>query len=166
MKKTTEIEKLLKEILEKMGILAEKIGINEDKPSTLKSDEGISTWISIKTEENNKLLDNKGEGLSALNHLIRKIFESKNTEEGEGENFEIFIDVNGFQKRRVESIHSLAHMMAERARYFESSIEMEPMPAFERRLVHEFLSNATDLKTESEGEGYKRRVVIKYIGKI
>ena len=40
------------------------------------------------------------------------------------------------------------------------------MSAFERRIVHEFLSDATDLKTESVGFGGARRVVIKYIGGI
>ena len=38
--------------------------------------------------------------------------------------------------------------------------------SFERRIVHEFLADATDLKTESAGEGPARRVVIKYIGTI
>ena len=57
-------------------------------------------------------------------------------------------------------------MMSERARYFKSNIEVDPMSAFERRVVHEFLSNATDLKTESVGFGPTRRVVIKYIGAI
>jgi spoIIIJ-associated protein len=55
-------------------------------------------------------------------------------------------------------------MMAERARYFKSSVAIDPMPAFERRIVHEFLSEASDLKTESEGVGPHRRVIIKYVG--
>jgi spoIIIJ-associated protein len=54
-------------------------------------------------------------------------------------------------------------MMAERARYFKSNIEVDPMPAFERRIVHMFLEDAKDIKTESEGQGSNRRVVIKYI---
>ena len=40
------------------------------------------------------------------------------------------------------------------------------MSAFERRIIHEFLSDASDLKTESIGTGRSRRVVIKYIGTI
>jgi spoIIIJ-associated protein len=54
--------------------------------------------------------------------------------------------------------------MSERARYFKSNIEVDPMSAFERRIVHEFLSEANDLKTESVGFGPSRRVIIKYIG--
>ena len=56
-------------------------------------------------------------------------------------------------KKRVDNVKAVAHMMSERARYFKSNIEVDPMSAFERRVVHEFLSNATDLKTESVGFG-------------
>src|SRR3989344_5413737 len=64
------------------------------------------------------------------------------------------------------NIRAIAHMMSERARYFKSSIEVDPMTAFERRIVHEFLAEASDLQTESVGAGRSRRVVIKYIGAI
>ena len=85
---------------------------------------------------------------------------------GDAPESNILIDINGFQKKRVEAVQAIAHMMGERARYFKSNIEIDPMSSFERRIVHEFLSNATDLKTESLGEGSSRRVVIKYIGGI
>jgi spoIIIJ-associated protein len=78
----------------------------------------------------------------------------------------ILIDINGFQKKHIENVRAVAHMMSERARYFKSNIEVDPMSAFERRIVHEFLSDATDLKTESAGMGPTRHVVIKYIGTI
>ena len=54
-------------------------------------------------------------------------------------------------------------MMAERARYFKNDIEIDPMPSYERRIIHMFLEGANDIKTESEGYGPTRRVVIKYI---
>jgi spoIIIJ-associated protein len=78
----------------------------------------------------------------------------------------IIIDINGFQKKHIENVRAVAHMMSERARYFKSNIEVDPMSAFERRIVHEFLSQANDLKTESIGAGHARRVVIKYVGAI
>ena len=74
------------------------------------------------------------------------------------------MDINDFQKKRVENVRAIAHMMSERARYFKANIEVDPMSAFERRIVHEFLSDATDLTTESIGFGPSRRVVIKYKG--
>ncbi|MEK7113245.1 MAG: R3H domain-containing nucleic acid-binding protein [Patescibacteria group bacterium] len=171
-----EIQNLIKEILEKMSITISKISVDEDRPAKLGPNADKTTWFSVEVGQPHFFYDRGGEALSALNHLIRRIVENKNprtklelepsgdshTEEGLG----ILVDVNGFQKKRIENIHAVAYMMAERARYFKSNIEIDPMSSFERRLVHEFLSNETDLKTESEGQGISRRVVIKYIGAI
>ncbi|MCX6754163.1 MAG: hypothetical protein NTV03_03875 [Candidatus Nomurabacteria bacterium] len=69
-----------------------------------------------------------------------------------------------WQKKRFDSLKNIAHMMAERAKYFKSNIEVDPMPANERRIIHMFLEGIPDIKTESEGYGPSRRVVIKYTG--
>ncbi|HEU0085537.1 MAG TPA: R3H domain-containing nucleic acid-binding protein [Candidatus Paceibacterota bacterium] len=153
--KTTETHNLIKEILDKLPVSYGDISINEDGSKT--------TWFSIEVGDPYPFLDRGGEGVFALNHLIRKITDTKSSRE-EANDHAIIIDINGFQKKRVESVRSIAHMMAERARYFKSNIEIDPMPAFERRVIHEFLSEAGDLKTESQGEGHSRRVVIKYVG--
>jgi len=159
-----EIQNLIKELIEKTTIPVTTISISEDDKKT--------TWFSVEVREPHHFLGRGGEALFALNHLVKKIIETKNltlppllNKERDGER-SILIDINGFQKKRIENIHAIAHMMAERARYFKSNIEVDPMPAFERRIVHEFLSEAQDLKTESTGEGLSRRVVIKYIGTI
>ena len=165
-----EIQNLIKELVEKTTVKMNKITITEES--------GASTWFSVEVQEPHFFVGYNGEALYALNPLVRRIIENKNLsltpllvkERGEGarsglEN-SIMIDINDFQKKRVENIRAVAHMMSERARYFKSNIEVDPMSAFERRIVHEFLSKATDLKTESVGFGSARRVVIKYVGSI
>lgn len=107
------------------------------------------------------MIGRDGETLKSLNYLIQKMVEKD--KEGE-ERISFFIDVNGYQKKRFENLKNIAHMMAERARYFKSNIEIDPMPAYERRIIHLFLEKNKDIKTESEGFGKDRRVVIKYIG--
>ena len=82
----------------------------------------------------------------------------------EEESTRIFVDINGYQKKQFDALRATAHMMAERARYFKSSISIDPMSAFERRIVHMFLQDQNDLQTESEGVGSDRHVVIRYIG--
>lgn len=152
-----EIQNLIRDLIEKTGIKTTQISIAEES--------GANTWFSVEVNEPHIFLGREGEALYALNHLVRRILEAKmpvQNQEGLG----IMIDINGFQKKRVENIRAVAHMMGERARYFKSSIEVDPMSAFERRVVHEFLSNATDLKTESVGFGPTRRVVIKYVGNL
>jgi spoIIIJ-associated protein len=165
-----EIQNLIKELIEKTTISVSKISTDEDKPSTFNSSGDKTIWFSVEVSQPHFFWERGGEALFALNHLVRRIIETKTPSPADAtqkqEGLGILIDINGFQKKRIENIHAIAHMMAERARYFKSNIEVEPMPAFERRIVHEFLSEATDLKTESEGEGPSRRVVIKYIGAI
>ena len=166
-----EIQNLIKDLLEKATIPVKEISILEKEG---KGGSSNTTWFSVETSQPYHLIGRGGDALFALNHIVKKIVESKNINKNSvnGEFVEInnnpaiLVDVNGFQQKRIESIHAIAHMMAERARYFKSSVEVDPMPAFERRIVHEFLSEANDIKTESTGEGMSRRVVIKYIGSI
>ena len=166
-----EIQKLIRELIEKTTVKLNDISVVEDGPKNM--------WISVEVGEPHFFLGRDGEGLQALNHLVHRIIEAKNLsptplltgegrrgEVGEKSGFSVLVDINGFQKKHVENVRAIAHMMSERARYFKSNIEVDPMSAFERRIIHEFLSDATDLKTESTGMGRDRRVVIKYIGGI
>lgn len=160
--KKSDIQNLIKELIEKTTVGLTEITVGEDNTKT--------TWFKVEVTQPNFFLDHEGEALFALNHVVRRIVESKipksepslNLEDREELNF--LIDVNGFQKKRVDGIHAVAHMMAERARYFKSNIDIDPMPAFDRRIVHQFLSDAKDLKTESAGIGPTRHIVIKYLG--
>jgi spoIIIJ-associated protein len=124
------------------------------------SDEDGMLWCMIDTPDSRYMIGRDGETLRSLNHLVRKMIEKDSSEEAVAN---IFIDVNGYQKKRFDNLKTIAHMMAERARYFKSNIEIDPMPAYERRIVHMFLEGKKDIKTESEGYGPNRRVVIKYI---
>ena len=160
-----ELQNLIKELVEKTGVALNGISVAEDGPKNM--------WVSVEVGEPHFFVSSDGEGLHALNHLVHRIIEAKAPKDGQKDGnvskpsgLGVIIDINSFQKKRVENIRAIAHMMGERARYFKSSIEVDPMSAFERRIVHEFLSEATDLKTESTGVGSTRRVVIKYIGTI
>jgi spoIIIJ-associated protein len=153
-----EIQNLIRDLIEKTGVSVVEMTISEDSPE--------STWFKIEVSEPHFYVNKEGEGLQALSHLVRRIIESKTKPTEDERGLDILIDINGFQKKKIEAIHAVAHMMAERARYFKSNIEMEPMSPFERRVVHEFLSKELDLKTESVGFGPSRRLVIKYTGSL
>ncbi|MES2416359.1 MAG: R3H domain-containing nucleic acid-binding protein [Patescibacteria group bacterium] len=155
------VQNLIKEILEKMDVLVTSIEV-------LKEEGSKTTWYTVSVDNPHFFTHKEGEALQSLNHLVKRIVESKNPTEIDGEKkYEgILIDIGGFQKKRVDNVKAIAHMISERARYFKSNVEVDPMSAYDRRIVHEFLANATDLKTESIGFGPTRRVVIKYIGEI
>ncbi len=155
-----EIHNLITELIEGLKVKVNKIDIIEDKANK----KGDKTWSAVDVSEPHFFINREGEALSALNHLVRRIVEKNLVENSPTESF--LIDINDFQKKKVEAVQAVAHMMSERARYFKSSVEVDPMSAFERRIVHEFLSEATDLATESIGVGPTRRVVIKYVGAV
>lgn len=150
-------DELIKELIRKTHFAIDDIEVHFD-------DDTGSYWYQIRTPEPNYFLGKNGETLSALNHLARRMIEKNSPVEQKPK--EYFIDVNHFQKRKIDNLKAIAHMMAERARFFKSNIEIDPMSAYERKIVHMFLEGKNDLATESKGEGKDRRVVIKYIGSI
>lgn len=155
--KPDDLKKIIGEIIELINIPFDEVDFYLDEES------GVY-WFKIKTKESKLLIGKDGETLKALNYLFRKIIESKNPENIQFLN--VLIDINDYQKNRIENIKTIAHMMAERARYFKSSVEIDPMSSFDRRIIHTFLENKSDIKTESTGTGLNRRVVIKYVGNI
>jgi len=148
-----KIKEAVEQIFNHTGCVISKCDFSEDSGML---------WCMIETPDSSFMIGRDGETLRSLNHLIQKIVE-KDVEDNEERRPSIFVDINGYQKKRFDNLKNIAHMMAERARYFKSNIEIDPMPAYERRIIHMFLEGVKDVKTESEGYGPNRRVVIKYV---
>jgi spoIIIJ-associated protein len=68
--------------------------------------------------------------------------------------------VEGYKQRRSEALQALAVRMAEQVRLKGVPFTLEPMPAYERRIIHMALTDHPDVTTESTGEGDARKVVI------
>jgi len=118
---------------------------------------GDTSAILIHTQDAGLLIGENGINLLALNYLLRRIIERKFavTEA------QFMIDVNDYQRRRFDELRDKARMGAQRVRYFKKEVTLEPMSAFERRIVHLALQEYPDIETESLGEGPERRVVIR-----
>ncbi len=145
----SDLKQLIEEFIQSSGFGLHNIDVRLD------TDSG-SYWISVGTPDSHHLIGKNGETIQSLNHLIKRMLEKRL-----GENTpRVTIDINDYQKARVDKIKTTAHMMAERARFFKSKIELEPMNAYERRIVHDFVSKHPDLASESTGVGPSRRVVI------
>ena len=146
------VKDTVSEILRKMGIVFE-IDISDD--------EDIGAVIfSITTDDSKLLIGYRGANLHALSHLVRRIVEQKKPNNP----FYFIIDVNDYHRKKIEELKTNAKMLAERARFFKSSVEMNPLPAYERLVVHSFFAHLDDFETKSHGEGKNRKVVITYTG--
>lgn len=97
----------------------------------------------------------------AFDHLSKKIVEQQNVGT-DSEPVQFLFDINDFRSRQIRDLQARALMMADRARSFQYDVELTPMSAYERLIVHATLAGAPNIKTESQGEGRSRRVVIKY----
>lgn len=118
--------------------------------------------FSIKTDDARTLIGSHGDTIHALDLLVKKIYEKRHPA-AEGESGPLFlVDVNDYRSRQIKDLQARALMMAERARSFQYDVELSPMSAYERLIVHTTLAGAPHVKTESQGEGRNRRVVIKY----
>ena len=95
----------------------------------------------------------KGETIDALQYLV-------NVAAFRGRPFfkRVVLDAEGYRQRRVEAIQGMAHRTARRAVRERRTVDMPPMNASERRVVHLFLSENPGVTTESEGSGDNRRV--------
>lgn len=145
---TSNIQNYIEQLMKIMGFSYDSIDFDVNEHGT--------KIFKISGEETKELIGKDGETLQSLNHILKRFVEK------EGETGHVMLDVNGYQDKKIEKIKAIAHMMAERSRYFKSSIELDPMNAFERHIVHEYIQNQDDLETESTGFGKERRVVIKY----
>ncbi len=123
--------------------------------------EGDMLWCSISTPDSRFMIGRDGETLRSFNHIVKKMLEKKMSE---AESQTIMFDINGYNKKHFDSLRATAHMLAERAKYFKSSVEVDPMSPYERRIIHTFIESIPDVTTESTGMGPNRRVVIKYTG--
>jgi spoIIIJ-associated protein len=147
---TTLIQKKIEDVLSGSGFVYSTLEWKEEF--------GI-LWCSLSSSDAHVLLAREAEGLRALTYLVKRIVE---TEENREHVSRLCIDINDFYKKHVHDVESTAHMFAERAKYFKSTLELPPMNAFDRRIVHTYLESDPELETQSVGEAHERRVVIVY----
>ena len=111
--------------------------------------------LDVHGDDLSMLIGRKGETLTALQYITRLIV-SKTLNEG----FNLVVDVEGYRERRAEQLRRLAQRMAEQVVQRGRTMSLEPMPASERRLIHLALRDHPRVRTESVGEGDRRKVTI------
>ena len=140
---------ILQELLGHMGLEAEV---------TVES--GDTSKLDVRGQEHEKetlgaLIGRKGERLSALQHLVNLMLSRRL-----GEWTRVLVDVEDYRGRRERQLREIAMRAADRVRESGKMLQLEPMPALERRWIHLALRENPDVATQSIGEEPHRRVVI------
>ena len=140
---------VLTTLLDKMSVSAD-VYLKEPH-----SEERGGPVFEIEGEDSGLLIGSRGETLRAL-QFVASFLVSRRL----GERTHMFVDVEGYQQRRYNSVINLARRVARRVAQSGRPIALEPMPPDERRQVHMALADHAEVITESDGYGDGRRVVI------
>jgi spoIIIJ-associated protein len=110
---------------------------------------------TVNGEDLGLLIGKHGSTIDALQHLaFRAAFR------GRSDRKQVVIDAAGYRERRENALQRMADRAAAEALRYDRPVELEPMRAAERKLVHTYLSRRTDVETHSEGDEPDRRLVI------
>lgn len=114
----------------------------------------LHTIVSIRAKDPSLLIGVRGETLHALNHLLKRMFLDLSDDN------RFLIDVNGYHENKLAQLREQAEAAADRVRAFKHEVEMQPMNAYERMVVHSLFADDTTILSNSTGEGKFRRVVL------
>ena len=116
---------------------------------------GESVRLNVKGTDMGMLIGRRGEKLASLQHLVNLIVAKR-----EGEYTRITVDVENYRGRREEQLRDVADRAAKRVIQTGKIIQLEPMPAVERRIVHMALVENPKVRTQSVGVDPNRRIVV------
>ena len=114
--------------------------------------------ITIDSTHNPILIGKNGKTLQALNELVKLATSNKFHKR-----FRILLDINGYKDSKYDRLHKVARRCAHEVQKTKATYTFDPMPADERRVVHNACSGMPHIRTESSGEGTHRQVRIIYV---
>lgn len=116
--------------------------------------------VSVIGEEAGNLIGRRGESLKSLQQIVSAVMIKKSPERKK-----IILDIENYREKRENSLRNFSHSIARKVLKSGRTVKMEPMSPYERRIVHASLSGIEGIKTHSEGEEPRRRVVVEFVQK-
>ncbi|HTD58527.1 MAG TPA: R3H domain-containing nucleic acid-binding protein [Solirubrobacteraceae bacterium] len=140
---------VLRELLEE---IVDSIGLDVDV--RVERSDGTLTGC-VEGEDVGLFIGRHGQTIDAIQHLAQRI-----VFRGGSPDARVVIDADGYRERRAGTLRSIALEAAEGAVRSGEAVALDPMPASERRIVHEYLRERGDVETHSEGEEPGRYLVV------
>jgi spoIIIJ-associated protein len=135
------------ELLRKMGF----------DPEVYERAEEGRTVFNIRTRDAQLLIGKQGSTLESLQQIIRALARK----DGVSEAYGYALDVDDYKDKRTLYLKDLARKAAHRVRETHRPVSLVPMPAYERRVVHHYLSLFNDITSESTGRDPQRKIIIR-----
>jgi len=141
-----ETEQFIKDVAESMNVPISIKTTVEDK----------NVLYELSGEKIALIIGKRGQTLNALQYLVQLAINRTSDEF-----YRVMLDAEGYRKRREDTLKTLAGRLADRALRLNKKVVLEPMPAYERKIIHKELQNHTEVSTYSDGEEPHRHLVIK-----
>lgn len=115
--------------------------------------------VTIETDDAGRLIGNRGETIDALQLLVNQIVNKDN------EQFKrVVIDVGSWRKHKEGELEAKSRRWADEVLQSGKEIEIDPIPSWQRRIIHLVIEDVEGVTSESIGEGRDRRLIIKPAG--
>ncbi len=144
-----ETERYLRQVAEGMGI--EDVQVSHEI-------DGKYVNFQLESAKAALLIGKRGQTLNALQQLAQLV-----TNKSTAQFKVVRVDVGDYRERREQSLEQLADRMADKAVRTGRKVQLEPMPSYERKVIHNALSNRLDIETYSEGNDPFRYLVIEAV---
>jgi spoIIIJ-associated protein len=151
----SEIQSFVESFKEKLGVNAELVCEFGTEPDTSRP----TINVTFNGSELGYMIGNRGKNIGAIQYILSMMINKKFVDEG-NERYYINVDVSGYRQQQAGKIEAIALRAADDARILGEPIDMEPMSAADRRVVHMIISKFDDVKSESYGDGDERAVRI------
>lgn len=112
-------------------------------------------YVDMNGENLNYLIGYRGETINAIQTILTAIANKKSTQK-----IRVYLDIAGYREKRIKTLEDLAEKLARTVERTKKSVTLEPMTAYERKIIHTKLQNNSKVKTFSKGEEPYRKVVI------
>lgn len=106
------------------------------------------------------VIGKRGQTLNAIQHLVQVMLNRQSSDF-----YRVIVDAEGYRARREETLQQLATRLADKAIKIRRNVTLEPMPSYERKIIHSILQNNPKVETHSDGTDPNRFVVIKPVNK-
>lgn len=116
--------------------------------------------FNLSSEKIAMVIGKRGQTLNAIQHLVQVMLNRQSTDF-----YRITVDAEGYRARREETLKQLASRLADKAIKIRRNVTLEPMPSYERKVIHSILQDNPRVETHSDGSDPNRFVVIKPIVK-
>ena len=130
--------------------------LNLQTDLTIKFDDEILK-IHIDSDNNSILIGKDGRMLNSMQVILKQTIKSQTDM-----NIKVYLDIADYKEKQNKEIEDLARKIAEEVENTKESVKLDSMNSYQRRLVHNVISEYKNLTTKSEGEEPNRYVVVKY----